>query len=251
MNRVTGSCLTLGVAVGALLCVSARPVAAQQPDGFLFRQPVGSVGFHIGYSVPGAGSEVFDFVNEQLTVDRADFQGMVFGGEIAIRATDRVDLAFGLSISETKTASEFRDWVDGDDLPIEQTTSLRLVPVTMSAKVYLQDRGRKVGRLAWVPSAWAPYVGGGVGMVWYDFTQAGDFVDFETLEVFEDFLDTDGRAFAAHGLVGADFSLSPRVVLTGEGRYSWGKGDMGGDFVDFDALDLSGFRATAGIKLRF
>ena len=251
MSRITRSSLMLLAAVAAGTSLTARPAAAQQPDGFLFRQPVGSVGFHFGYMVPGAGSEVFDFVNEQLTVDRSDFQTAVLGGELAVRVTSRLDVALGISVSESQTSSEFRDWVDADDLPIEQVTSLRQVPITISAKAYLQEPGRKVGRLAWVPSSFAPYVGGGVGLVWYEFTQTGDFVDFDTLEVFNDFLKSDGNTFTAHGLVGADFSLTPRVVLTGEGRYSWGKGDMSQDFVDFDALDLSGFRATAGFKLRF
>jgi opacity protein-like surface antigen len=247
MKIVRSSSLALAFGLG----LAAAPAAAQAPDGFLFKQPISSVGLNFGYTVPGANSQIFDFVSEQLTVDRSDFQTVTIGGEFAFRVARRVDIALGLSVSESQNSSEFRDWVDGDDLPIEQVTTLRQIPLTLSAKVYLMERGRSVGSLAWVPSSWAPYVGGGAGLVWFDFQQNGDFVDFETLEVFSDFLQTDGRAGTAHGLAGVDFTLSPRVVLTGEGRYSWGKGDMGQDFVNFDALDLSGFRATAGFKLRF
>ncbi len=251
MNRNGYSFLVLATALGASASLAPPAAAAQEPDGFLFEQPIGSVGFYFGYAVPGAGSEIFDFVNDQLTMDRSDFQTTLFGGEIAVRVTKRVDIALGISYSESQTASEFRDWVDGDDLPIQQVTSLRQAPITLSAKAYLRERGRNVGRLAWIPSSWAPFVGGGVGLTWFEFSQNGDFVDFETLDVFPDFLISDGTAFTAHGLVGADFSLSPRVVLTGEGRYSWGRADMSQDFVDFDAMDLSGFRVTAGFKLRF
>jgi len=41
------------------------------------------------------------------------------------------------------------------------------------------------------------------------------------------------------------------VVITGEGRYAWGKMDMDSDFVDFDGIDLGGFQATVGLKFRF
>lgn len=251
MTRFARSALTFAAVATTGLALGAVPAAAQQPDGFLFRQPVGSVGLHFGYSVPGANSQVFDFVNEQLTVERSDFQTTTFGAELAVTASQRLDVVLGISVSESETPSEFRDWVDADDLPIEQVTKLIQVPVTLSAKAYLQDRGRKIGQLAWVPSTWAPYVGAGVGVVWYEFSQNGDFVDFETLEIFRDLLITDGSTFTAHGLAGVDVSLSPRVVLTGEGRYSWGKGAMSEDFVSFDDLDLSGFRGTVGFKLRF
>lgn len=233
------------------LGLAAAPVAAQAPDGFLFKQPVASVGLSFGYTIPGANSQIFDFVSEELTVDRSDFQTVTIGGEFAFRATRRVDIALGLSVSESQTSSESRKFVGEDDLPIEQVTTLRQIPLTLSAKVYLKERGRRVSSLAWVPSSWAPYVGGGAGFVWYNFEQIGDFVDEETLDIFNDFLQTEGKAGTVHALAGVDFTLSPRVVLTGEGRYSWGEGEMGQDFVGFDALDLSGFRATAGFKLRF
>lgn len=246
-TTVRSSSLVLAFGLGLMVA----PAAAQAPDGFLFKEPISSVGLNFGYTIPGANSQIFDFVSNELTVDRSDFQTVTIGGEFAFRVTQRVDVALGLSVSESQNSSEFRDWVDGDDLPIEQVTTLRQIPLTLSAKVYLKERGRRVSSLAWVPSSWAPYVGGGAGLVWYDFEQNGDFVDFETLDVFSDFLQTEGKASTVHALAGVDFTLSPRVVLTGEGRYSWGEGDMGQDFVGFDALDLSGFRATAGFKLRF
>ena len=118
-------------------------------------------------------------------------------------------------------------------------------------KAYLRDRGRSIGRFAWVPADWAPYVGAGAGWVWYRFRQDGDFVDFETLDIFPDTYTSKGRAPTLHLYGGADWSLGPSFFLTGEARYAWASADLSGDFVDFDPVDLSGLQATVGLSVRF
>ena len=49
----------------------------------------------------------------------------------------------------------------------------------------------------------------------------------------------------------ADIRLLRRLFLTVDGRYLWAKGDLGRTWVDFDPIDLSGFRMTAGINFKF
>ena len=239
------------VAVAAMLPLPVAVSAQAGGPGFLFRRPMASVGIRGGYALPQAGSEIFDFAREQLTLGTSDFASSAWGAELAVRVAERLDVAAGVGVTRTSKRSEFRDWVDLDDLPIEQTTEFIRVPVTLSAKWYLRDRGRSVSRFVWVPERWSPYVGVGGGAIWYRFSQKGDFVDFETLDVFSAFLESEGTTATAHVFSGVDLSLGPKVVLTGEGRYSWGKMDMGLDFVDFDSIDLGGFQATVGLSLRF
>jgi hypothetical protein len=141
--------------------------------------------------------------------------------------------------------------VDQDDLPIEQNTRLSWVPVTATVKAYLWERGRRISQLAWIPGKWSPFVGVGGGRVYYTFKQNGDFVDFETYDIFFDTFRSSGDAGIFHVLAGAEWSLSPRFYLTGEGRYSWAEADMDRDFVGFDPIDLSGFQGTVGLALRF
>jgi len=228
--------------------IGAAPSAAQD---FLFRDPRATLGLRFGYALPTASSEIFDFTREQLTVNRSDFNAAVWGGELAIRVAPRIDVALSFSSTSSSTPSEFRDWVDDRDLPIEQETRLVRRPLTLAVKAFLRDRGRSVGRFAWIPERWAPYVGAGVGYTWYTFEQTGDFIDFETLDIFKDHFEATGRTPTVHLLAGAEWSLGPSLLLTGEGRYAWARADMGGDFVDFDRMDLSGFEATAGIAIRF
>lgn len=242
----------LFLAFGAALLagvVLAEGATAQGTD-FLFKRPTVTVGVRLGYAFPRAGSEVFDFTREQLTVDKRDFNGLSAAGEVTVRATDRLDAALNLGVEWSNTRSEFRDWVDDNDLPIEQDTRFTRVPVTLGVKVYLLERGRRISQLAWVPKKWAPYLGAGAGIVWYRFEQIGDFVDFDTLEIFFDDFESRGSSPVAYLAGGLDFSLGPRWLVNGEARYSWASAEMGRDFVGFDKIDLTGFKAMLGFSVR-
>lgn len=245
--------LIRAVAVVATLAGLALPASARAQDhpDFLFRTPRVSLSLRAGYDVPNASSSIFDFTRNRLTVDKADFRSATWGGELAIRTTPRLDIAVDLSYANSRTPSEFRDWVGTDNLPIEQTTEFRRVPLTVGLKAYLKDRGRSVGHFAWIPNNWAPFVGAQAGWVWYSFDQTGEFVDFDTYDIFQDHFTSSGNAPTIHLFGGADWSLSPALFLTAEARYMWAHADMGGDFVGFDPMDLSGFQATAGLSVRF
>ncbi len=242
--------LLLGLAAAAP-AVAPAPLTAQQREGFLFGPPKVTLAVRGGYAVPSAGSEIFDFVQEQLTLEKGDFNAIALMGEVGIALNDRLDLALGVGFTRSRKRSEFRDWIGDDDLPIEQTTELSRVPVTATLKYFLMDRGRSVSRLAWVPARWSPFVGIGGGIVSYDFEQRGEFVDFETFDIFRDILISGGQTGIAHVVGGADVALTPNILLTGEGRYAWASAEMSSDFSGFDALDLSGFQATVGFAVRF
>jgi hypothetical protein len=242
--------------VAALLTVFPPEDTAAQAghggNGFLFEQPIVSVGLRTGYALQSAGSDIFVHTGDQLTVEKGDFSGGYVGGEIGVRLSDHVDLALGLGHASSSTASEFRDWTDNDDLPIEQITQFSTTPVTLSAKYYLMDRGRSIGRFAWVPSRMNVYVGGGVGMTFYRFDQSGDWVDFETLDIFASDFRSSGNGKQMHGLAGLDVSIHKSFYVTGETRYLWADAAIDTRFFDgFDDVDLAGFQFSVGISARF
>jgi outer membrane protein W len=184
-------------------------------------------------------------------VNRSDFNSFTGGLDFNFRIAPRFDVVVGGSYAGSKTPSEFRDFVDQNNLPIQQTTKFQRVPLTVSLKAYLVPPGRSFGRFAWVPSRVAPWVGVGGGAEWYKFEQTGDFVDFQTSDIFSDVYTSSGWSPEAHAMAGVDVSLSPRFFLTGEGRYSWAKTSMSNDFAGFNKIDLSGLSATVGIGVRF
>ena len=248
-RAILGGLLLVG---GTLSLGGPQGVEAQTDRDFLFRKPRFSVAFNLGYGMPRAGSDIYDFVTKEMTLQKSDFQSMVVGGSFGVRVTDRIEVSLEMVHGSANTLSELRDWVDQDDLPIQQNTKLTWVPVTASVKAYLWERGRRVSRFAWVPGQWSPFIGAGAGRVYYQFKQAGDFVDYETYDIFFDTYRSEGNTGIFHLLAGAEWSLSPAFYLTGEGRYSWAESDMDREsFFDFDPIDLSGFQATVGLALRF
>lgn len=251
IRLIRGAVLALG---GALACGTFEPAALAAQEGYLFGTPRVTVGVHAGWTSARAGSDIFDFTTRRLTIDDEDFASPSWGFHLGVRATERLEVALDLTIARAEIHSEFRDWVEEDDTPIEQTTRLERTPLAVSLKGYLTDRGRSLSRFAWVPAAVAPYVGAGGGIVWHSFEQSGDFVDDEDPDdaiIFTDHFRSSGSTPTAHVMAGADFSLHPRVVLTTEGRYMWASGEMGRDYVGFDDIDLAGFQLTAGVSVRF
>lgn len=233
------------------LCVARPAVAQGTGDGFLFKTPAASLTLRAGFSRPTAGGDILSFVTNQLTLTRGDFNSLTLGLELGFPLPPEGELVFGVAYAGTSTRSEFRDWVDQNDLPIEQSTTFKRVPVTVTAKWYFTPRGRAIGRFAWVPARYAAYVGIGGGAMWYRFRQTGDFIDFTDNGVFRDTFNSSRWTKTAHALGGLDVSLGPRFFVTGEGRYTLAKAELSRDFIGFDPIDLSGFSATAGIAVRF
>ena len=219
-------------------------------QGFLFEKPAFQVGLNVGYSVAHAGGPVLNHARDQLTLGRKDFDAPTVGVEFAVRVGDRFDVALDFKFSKSDVLSEMRDWVDLDNLPIEQTTAFTRMPLTVSGRFYLRDRGRAVSRLAWIPVKLAPFLGAGAGVTWYRFKQTGDFVDIETLDILNFTIESKGLGTTAHALAGVEISMSPRFLWTLEGRYTFGYATTDYSF-NYDNLDLSGFQATIGVSARF
>jgi len=245
---------TVGLALAALACA---PLPALAQDGFLFKEPRVTLAFHLGYDAPlgprssGGDNDIFGFTQSRLTIGDSDHDALALGGEIGFRVANRFDLVLDYAHASSNVTSEFRDYVDLDDLPIQQTTDFSRNSFTAGLRYFLTDRGVPVGQFAWVPRNWAPYVGVGGGFMTYEFVQEGDFVDFETLDIFSTRLRSDDTVPVAHVLAGLQYSIAPNWILTGEARYRWARAELTSDFIDFDDIDLTGLQASIGFGVRF
>jgi hypothetical protein len=239
--------------VVAAITIAAAPAAAQveSGNGFLIGTPTVSLTIRGGWALAAAHSDVFSFTTNQLTLDRGDFSSPALDVDLAVRVAKRTDVMFSTSFTETRKKSEFRRLIDNNDQPIKQQTQFVRVPLTVSVKQFLSNRGRSIGKLAWIPARIAPYVGTGAGLMWYSFRQDGDFVDFQTMDVFNSVLESKGWTPTAHAFAGAEVSVSPRLGIVTETRYVTSHAKLGSDFADFAKIDLSGFSTTAGLTIRF
>jgi len=240
----------LAVLMGALL----MPGSAEAQDGYLFKQPRLSIAVLGGWQSASAGSDIFDFTSQHLTVDRGDFSTGSVGVQIGISVLPRFDLVFEAGHGEAIIDSEFRDFVEetnNGDLPIRQVTRFSQTPISVSGRFYLTERGRAVGQYAFIPKRWAPYIGAGVGRMGYGFEQEGDFVDVDTYDIFSGTLESKNSGLLTQAFAGADITLAPNFNVLIEGRYTSASSEMRWDFVGFEDIDLSGFQVSFGLGVRF
>ncbi|MGE0160755.1 MAG: hypothetical protein AB7T31_15225 [Gemmatimonadales bacterium] len=244
--------IVLGAALIAGL-VLPLGASAQGGPGFLFNRPRVSVGIRTGYMLPRASSPLFEDARSWYNLNRFDFDSPYLGGEIAARVSERWDIALGAGWGRSTSRSHYREYVDQDGLEIEQRTRFQTVSATLGGRYYFSDRGRRIGRFAWVPAAVTPFVGAGAGVTWYQLEQSGDFIDFgsPTLDIVGDRLETDGAGATAYAGLGADISLGKQLYLTAEGRYAFAKGAVRGEYAAYDGIDLSGLQLLAGISVRW
>jgi hypothetical protein len=247
------------ICLALLVLLSAAPAAAQnQPNvprrgapDFLFGAPHGAVTVRGSWLFARGGSDWYDFVTDQLTLDRKDFNAPGFGIDGRFTLTPRFEVQVSYDISRSSRLSEYRDWLDNNRLPIEQTTSLREMNFSGNIRYSLTERGREVGRLVWVPRSVVPYVGAGAGALHYKLEQVGDFVDFVDLSVFPSVFVSHAWAPSAQVFGGVDVRVLKRVYVTVDGRYLWAASNLGRDFVDFEPIDLAGFRLSGGVNFIF
>ena len=220
------------------------------PD-FLFGPPRGSIRVRGSWLLPRAGSDWYDFVTDQLTLDRSDFKSPAIAIDASIITAPRLDAVIGFEYGQSETLSEYRDFVDNNRLPIEQVTRLRQFNISGSVKVPLLSRGREISQLAWIPRTIVPFAGAGGGIMRYEMNQTGDFIDYVDLSVFSDVFRARGWTPSAHVFGGVDVRVFRRLFLTVDARYLWAAGDLGRDWVNFDPIDLAGTRLSAGFNVTF
>jgi hypothetical protein len=236
------------LATGTASAQSGQDPRPRPAPDFLFGRPDGTIGIRGSFVSSRAGSDWYDFVTDQLTLERKDFNSAGFGTDVGITLNSRLDVVIGFDYSQATRNSEYRRYVDNNRLPIEQETLTRNAAISGGLKFALSERGREVGRLAWVPRKVVPFAGAGGGAMWFQVRQNGDFVDYVDLSVFTDVFESKGWAPTAHVFGGVDVRVLRRAYVTFDARYIWASGDLGPDWIDFDPIDLSGFRLSAGIN---
>lgn len=227
------------------------PVQPPAPGDFMLGRPKGFLAVDGGFLFANAGSDVYDFVTEQLTLDKKAFNAPIVGLRLGALITPRLEVGVLVEQSRTSVTSEYRDFVDNNQLPITQTTGLQEYQVAANLRWSLVPSGRRISRFAWIPRTVTPFMGAGAGAIKYRFEQYGSFVDFQTFKVFNSSFRSEGWAPSAHAFVGADLRVYRRIYVTGEARYTWSSAPLGEDFVDFDPISLAGVRVGGSLKLVF
>ena len=183
-------------------------------------------------------------LSDALAFEMSDFRGGQVFAEWNAAFGDHVEVGAGVSFYRRSVPTVYFDLVDEFGDEIEQTLRLRVVPLTAVVRFLPFGSAGDV----------QPYVGAGVGLFNFRYSEFGRFVDPDTLEIYEDRFTTSGSAPGAVVLGGLRVPLGGDVFgLTLEGRYNIATGDTGGienGFLD-EKIDLGGGQFNVGFLIRF
>jgi outer membrane protein W len=133
----------------------------------------------------------------------------------------------------------YAEWVNEDGSEIQQDLTLRIMPLT--AVVRILPLGAK--------RAFQPYVGGGLGVYFWRYREAGEFLADDG-SIFSDSFEQSGTSVGPVAVFGLKGRVSSTAVVGVEGRYQWATGDLSQDFLG-EKIDLGGFSILATFGYRF
>lgn len=169
-----------------------------------------------------------------------DFSNVTIGAEWLIGITRNVEAGLGVGYYSKTVESVYAHLIEDDDTEIAQDLRLRIVPFTATLRFLPLGRDASI----------QPYVGAGVGVLSWKYSEIGEFVDTFDDSVFQGRFVDSGAAAGPTVLGGVRFSLGS-MDLGGEVRYQNATGDL--DDVGFtgSTIDLGGFSYLATFNIRF
>ena len=227
--------VALLIAGAALSAV--QPAAAQQ-----------TLNVSLGYfTVRGEDARVeHDVLNENrnfLAFEITDFNGATVGLEWLLPLGGYLEMGVCGSFSRRTVPSVYEAFVDIDGSEIEQDLRLRLVPVAFTVRVLPLGQTSPI----------QPYVGGGLGVIAWRYSESGEFVDFRNRNaIFREQYVASGNATGPLALGGLRFA-GDTVSAGVEVRYQSAAADLGTRFAGpapDPRIDLGGwtYQLTIGVR---
>jgi opacity protein-like surface antigen len=206
------------------------------------------VAFNLGYfMVKGEDSRVDDDVLladlNDLAFEIDDFNNWTFGGEWLYGVGNFLETGVGLGYYQRTVTSVYRNFVNDNGSEIGQDLKLRIVPITATIRFLPAGRGAPV----------EPYIGAGVGIFNWRYSESGEFVDFSDGSIFREQYKADGTSVGPVIVAGMRFPIGD--ALTAGFEYKWQKaeGDTNSAQTDLlgDKIDLGGNTFSFTMHFRF
>jgi len=221
----------------ALVCSSlasfARPALAQQ-----------TFNVSLGYFTPrGQDARVTgDVLNANrnfLEFAVRDFNGASIGGEWLLPIGRYVEAGAGVSFTRKTVPTVYSRLLNANGSEIEQELRLRMIPAALTFRVLPlgQDRG------------FQPYLGGGLGLISWRYSESGQFVDRRDNSIFNNSYVASGTKTGPVAMGGIRFAGDS--MATGfEIRYQAAEADLPPPFAG-SKLDLGGWSYLFTLGARF
>lgn len=205
-----------------------------------------SINFYAGGFVP-TGEDARDRDDvlwnnlDFLAFNIKDFNGGTAGVEYLVGLNEYVDAGLGVGVYRRTVPSVYANLVNNNGSEIEQDLKLRMVPFT--ATVRFLPIGRSAGL--------EPYIGGGVAIINFRYSESGDFVNFTNNNIFRDTFIGKGTATGATILGGLRVPLG-NWAFGGEVRWQRALGDLPeSEGFAGSKIDLGGWNYLATFQVKF
>ena len=148
----------------------------------------------------------------------------------------------GIGFHQRTVHSVYENLTNVNGSEIEQDLKLRLVPFTATGRFVPTGRHAAI----------QPYIGAGVAVINWKYSEVGSFVDTSTGDIFNARYPADGNEVGPLVLGGLRGPVGNNLLIGGEVRYQWADVTLPSEvgFVG-DRLDLGGFTYQAVFQFRF
>jgi hypothetical protein len=206
-----------------------------------------SLNFSLGYfTIRGEDARVKGdalVVNRDIYLfDFKDFHGPSIGADYLVALGDYFEVGGGIGFSSRAVDTIYNDFERPDGTEIEQQLKLRVVPMTATVRVL------PLGHT----TPFQPYVGGGIGVYNWRYSETGDFVDFSipSQRIFRESYVASGTSLGPVAVFGLRFPVG-NATVGGELRYQRAEGNL--DERDFlgPKIDLGGLHYSATVGFRW
>jgi hypothetical protein len=241
MRRWLRLFVTAGVAGVVVGFLSAPAASAQQ-----------SVNFYMGGFVPtaadargdisgGLSNDVLVRNQEFLSFRIKDFDGFTFGGEWLVPLHDKFDAGVGLGFFQETVHAVDSNFVNVNGSEVVANLKLRIVPVTATFRLLPLGHNAPI----------QPYVGAGVGIFGWRYSEYGQFVDPDTHAIFNGNFVGTGWDVGPVLLGGVRVPIGPTAAGF-EARWHSAKGTLplGQGFAG-TKIDLGGMNYLFTFNIRF
>jgi hypothetical protein len=184
-------------------------------------------------------------LNRDSGIDISEFNGATFGGEYLVGLGHNAEAGLGLGFYQRTVPTVFTNLVNANSTEIPQDLKLRIVPFTATVRFLPLGQGSPI----------QPYVGAGVGVYAWRYSETGQFVD-EQNNIFLGNFVASGSQVGPVVLGGVRFGSGP-VAIGGEIRWQSGTAKLPTDQGFAHApnrdpkLDLGGMNYLVVVNFRF